>query len=143
MRLLVSLLLISALLPGQGACFGHSHAESTEPADHAARPHVHLQGHTHHGHAHHHHGDHPDASEPVPIPGHDDDAVYVSAVDLVPAVRGSGDLPDLNAASPLWVGPPGSVAAVIRLDSQYGLWHGPPGGDSYIAGLQSRFVLRC
>lgn len=143
MRLLVTLLLVSALLPGQGACLGHSHGESTEPADHAARPHVHLQGHAHHGHAHQHHDDHSDSSRPVPAPEHDDDAVYVSSVDLVPAVRGAGFLLDLNVASPLWVGHPDSVSAVVRLASRCGLWHGPPEGDSCIAGLQCNSVMRC
>lgn len=143
MRLLVSLLLISALLPGQGACLGHSHAESTEPADHVARPHVHLQGHAHHDHDHHHHSDDADSSKSVPAPEHDDDAVYVSSVDLVPTVRGAGLLPDLNAASPLWVGPSDSPSAFVTLTSRCGLWHGPPDGDSCIAGLESRCVLRC
>lgn len=143
MRLLVTLLLVSTLLPGQGAWLGHSHGESTEPADHAARPHVHLHGHSHHGHSHHHHGDQRDVPEPVPASDHDGDAVYVSSVDLLPAVRGAGFQPDLSTARGLWMGSSDSLTSAFHLACRYGLWHGPPDGCPCVAGLQCNSVLRC
>lgn len=107
MRLLLAILVIVQPLL-RGAAVPHVHASQSEVPGHASRPHVHLAGHAgHHAHAHHrhHHGrenghvrdtmhaEHAETGLPgtVPVPAHDDDAVYVAddTVMLMPAGRSS------------------------------------------------------
>ena len=95
MRPFISTTLILVMLLGQAiAAAPHWHAEvvDVEPAAHAARAHVHL--HSDHDHAHHHE---PEAPAEPASDQHDDDAVYVTDLDLT-NVSNSISLPELAAS---------------------------------------------
>lgn len=74
----------------------HVHADvvDVEPVSHAARAHVHL--HSDHGHEHAHHHE-PEAPAEPASDQHDDDAVYVTDIDLT-SVSHSTSLPELAAS---------------------------------------------
>lgn len=136
-RVVCLLLLPCMLLTQSAAMLGHAHAGLRLPG-HDLRPHFHTQpvpaGHDqdrshahglHHGPGghHHHHDDTTYASEPdsqrTPLPelpsDHDFDAVYVTSVDVVVAVRCVLD--DGADTSPFW-----ATAAAINF---VGLWPNP------------------
>lgn len=146
MRYLLTLLLISSLLPGQGACVGHSHQASdvSEPDHHAARPHVHLHGHSHHGHSHHRttRGE-PDEPAQIPADEHDQDAVYVSATEMLPVLRAAQYRPSFDPSLDCV----GCLIAVLRSAGGHSvarwMWHGPPGDDANAALSYRNCVLRC
>lgn len=86
LRRVVCVLLLPCVLLTQSAALGHAHA--TTPTGKAPRPHFHTGltslGHDHHhgpGGQHHH-----DAEDELPheqLPDHDEDAVFLNAVDAV------------------------------------------------------------
>lgn len=88
MRRSLSIIVMLAFVIGQMTTFPHAHADGQQPADHNARPHIHvaLLGHGSHSHddedCHHHNGDGSHSQSPSPAieseqDGHDSDAVYL------------------------------------------------------------------
>lgn len=113
-RCVVSLLLVPCVLLIQATPLAHAHG-GRQPAGHGHRPHVHTAparaGHTH-GHGHHHHDEDDDRGpgqapppRPGPVDGHDSDAVYIDAVDLVAGGRAEAHEGVTSPGFPAAVGP--------------------------------------
>ena len=86
LRRFVSFIVMLGFAIGQMAAFPHAHADGRQPADHIARPHIHLawlthRSHSHDGdHFHHHNADGSHSHSPTPATDqddHDSDAVYL------------------------------------------------------------------
>ena len=88
LRRSVSLIVMLGFVIGQIVAFPHAHADGRQPADHNARPHIHLAwlahgSHSHDGdHCHHHNADGSHSHSPTPATkteqdDHDSDAVYL------------------------------------------------------------------
>ena len=165
MRRVLSLLLIPLVLASQGLAFAHSHRGTTvtEPAGHAARPHVHVRGAGHHhpgdGHSHkqshgkdsghhsHHQGGHHEEEHAVavglmPPCSHDDDAVYLPETVTVRANRLSAS--DVGMMQGMNVSPLGNftVSDGPRLAAASAYCQPPPlslsGGPLYLRTLSLR-----
>lgn len=136
-----SLLTLSVLLTQSAAAFAHAHA-CPHLLGHDPRPHFHANlsapgGHHHGPDGHCHDADEGDLPDPVdrplacppPPPGHDADAVFVSAVDAVAPERlarndGSAPLPPWGiSARPADDSPPRILPGGV-----VGVRHFPPAG---------------
>ena len=144
MRYLFVLALIAATLPTPGMLFGHVHSQSGDStaSAHSLRPHVH--GHSHsHGHEHQHPVSEDQNHESAPSGQHDDDAVYLVSVELLPVSRCTG-LDEVLSTSQAWMAVIASSPVFGRfVQSSIHLVHGPPGPDELSQAAERHVVLRC
>ncbi len=86
--------IVQLLLRGVAVSHCHARESLSNAADHGTRPHIHLTGRSRsshdHGHQHHHthrHDHHEESPTPnVPLPDHDESALYVGCEILTAAV---------------------------------------------------------
>ena len=88
----IILAIVQLLLRGVAVPHCHAHESLTSSADHAERPHIHVTGHSHSSDRksdkHHHSHRHDELPAPtIPVPDHDQNALYVGCDVLTAAVE--------------------------------------------------------
>ena len=91
----IFLAIVQLLLRGVAVPHCHAHESLPSEPDHAERPHIHVTGHSHssdrnadkHGHSHRHNKHNELPVQNVPVPDHDQNALYVGCDVLTSAVE--------------------------------------------------------